>query len=473
MRNFYSIILGGLSMEDMNEKDIVTAESEFSSKSITGLFWKYSLFALAGMAVQMGSTVADGFFVGNGIGPVGMGAIGIIVPFWTIAVAFFNLFGLGGSILAAIKLGNGDKQGARNVYGSIIVFAFVFSILAALIVLLNIDTVLVKLGATPEILPAAKQYAVPYLIGIPFCVAGTVGYYFTRLAERPLAASIGYMAPAVIAIITEYIFIFKLHMGMTGSAISWIICVGMSVFLIPYLQIVDPLFKLRMSDFKINFGLVLESCKIGFAMFIVNIATIFSTIIINNLIAKYGDPSLYIPAFAIINAYVAYTLMIVTISFIQGIQPIVSYNYGAGLYSRVRTLIKVGIVQSSIFIILVMAVIYLVPTQIVTFFIGPVPPLVDATVATMKIFLLLYAFGNVSQIVAGYFMAVEKNGQAILNGIARIIIFAVPLLFILPNFFGLKGIWMAQPGADLLSFLLALACIVNEYRKLNKQENTL
>jgi Na+-driven multidrug efflux pump len=107
-----------------------------------------------------------------------------------------------------------DKEGARDVYGSIIVFAFLFSIIVSILVLLNLDNILVSLGATPELLPAAKQYAVPYLIGIPLCVAGTVGYYFTRLAERPLAASIGYMGPAVIAIIAEYIFIYKLHMGM-------------------------------------------------------------------------------------------------------------------------------------------------------------------------------------------------------------------------------------------------------------------
>ncbi len=453
-------------MENLKENEIVTGESEFATKSITSLFWKYSLFALAGMALQTVSVVADGFFVGNGIGAIGMGAIGIIVPFWTVAVAFFNLFGIGGSILAAIKLGNGDPQGARRVYGSVIIFSFIFSVIVSVIVLMNLDSVLVRLGATPELLPAAKAYAVPYLIGVPICVVGTVAYYFTRVAERPFAAAIGYMGPAVIAVIVEYIFIFKMNMGMVGSAIPWIICVGMSVFLVPYLQIVDPVFKLKLSDFKIDFTAVLEACKIGFAMFVVNIATIFSTIIINNLIAKYGDPSIYIPAFAIINAYVAYTLMIITISFVQGIQPIVGFNYGAKLFGRVRELIKVGIIQSSAFIIIVMALIFLFRSQIAGFFIGPVPVLVEATVATMKIFLILYALGNVSQVVAGYFMAVEKNGLAILNGIARIIIFAVPLLYILPKSFGLNGIFMSQPGADLLSFALAIACIMREYKLL-------
>lgn len=460
-------------MDDIAEKkeEKIASVSEFESKSITSLFWKYSLFALAGMLVQMVGTVTDGFFVGNGIGPVGMGAISIIVPFWTVSVAFFSLFGIGGSILGAIKLGNGDKEGARDVYGSIVVFSAIFSILVAVIILLNLDRVLITLGATPEILPTARTYATIFMIGNPFCVIGCVGYYFTRVAERPLAASISFIVPCIIAIFMEYYIIFHTNAGIMGSALSWIITVGAPTYLLIYLQFSNTPFKFKVSDFRINFRLVYESCKIGFAMFIIQICTIVSTIIINNLIAKYGDPSLFIPAFGIMNAYMAYILMVITTAFITGIQPIAGYNIGAKLYSRVRQLIKVGVVQSTVVIIAVMVLVFAFAVPIATFFAGPVPPLVDATVHAMKIFLVLYALGNVSQIVSGYFMAVEKNSLAILNGVARIILFAVPLLFILPNFFGLDGIWGAQPGADLLAFILAVICILHEYKQLGKMKD--
>jgi Na+-driven multidrug efflux pump len=177
------------------------------------------------------SVVADGIFVGTGLGEAGLAAISIIVPFWLLSIGFFGLFGVGASTLSAVKLGNNDIEAARAVYGKVIAMAFYISVAICLILFLLLDSVLVRLGATPDILPDAKAYAIPYLVGLPFCVVGTIAYYYTRLAEKPLAASIGYIAPAIIAIVAEYVFIFKMDMGMAGSAIPWVLCVGLSVFL--------------------------------------------------------------------------------------------------------------------------------------------------------------------------------------------------------------------------------------------------
>jgi len=449
------------------ENGVIAAESEFSSRSISGLFWKYSIFALAGLGFQAASVVADGIFVGTGLGEMGLAAISIIVPFWLLSVGFFGLFGVGASTLSAIRLGNGDAAGAREVYGKVIIFAFYISAILCLIIFLSLDAVLTRLGATPEILPYARAYAVPYLIGLPFCVVGTVAYYFTRLAEKPLAASIGYIAPAIIAIVAEYLFIFKFNMGMAGSAIPWVLCVGLSVFLIPYLQ-AKTIFKIKASDFIPNFRLTFESSKIGFAMFIIQVATMVSTAMINNLITANGGTGLDIASFGLLNAYIGYIFMLFTTAFIMGLQPIASYNMGAKLYSRVASLIKVGVTQSTALVIVVLIVTFVFADPIITFFVGPVPELVSNIKAIMQIWLALYALGNVSQIVSGFYMAMERNGFAILNGVARIFIFAVPLLLVLPRFFGLKGVWMAQPGADILAFALAIACIYGEYKKLGR-----
>ncbi len=453
--------------EQMADMDPGVAESEFSSKSISKLFWKYSVFALAGLGFQAASVVADGIFVGTGLGEMGLAAISIIVPFWLLSVGFFGLFGVGASTLSAIKLGNGDVKGARDVYGKVIVFAFYISVALCIVLYLALDGVLKGLGATPEILPYARAYAVPYLIGLPFCVIGTVGYYYTRLAEKPLAASIGYIAPAIIAIITEYLFIFKFDMGMAGSAIPWVLCVGLSVFLIPYLQ-AKTVFKIKASDFIPDIKLTIESSKIGFAMFIIQVATMVSTAMINNLITKNGGTGLDIASFGLLNAYIGYIFMLFTTAFMMGLQPIASYNMGAKLYGRVATLIKVGVTQSTALIIAVLALTFVFAEPIITFFVGPVPELVGNIKAIMKIWLALYALGNVSQLVAGFYMAIERNGFAILNGIARIFLFAIPLLMILPGIFGLKGVWMAQPGADILAFALAMVCIYGEHKKLKQ-----
>lgn len=449
------------------------SENEFGTKKITPLFWKYSLFALAGLILQTSSVVADGTFVGNGLGEIGLATIGVINPFWVITVSLMGLFGIGGSTIAATKLGEGDVEGARKVYGTIVIFTFFLSVLIAILALLNLEKLLTLLGATPEILPSALDYAVPYLIGFPICVTGSATYYFARADGQPLPSAIAYMLPAVIAIILEYIMICKMGCGMEGAAIPWVVCVGLSVLLVPYLQIKGHYFKIKASDFKIDFKIVGNAVKIGFAYFAIQICTTISTIIINNQIIATGGSETEIAAFGTINAYIAYILVLITTAFISGLQPIASFNKGTKNFKRVAELIKVSIVQSGIALIALVALAFLFAEPLVKFFVGNDAALVNTTVEIMKVYMILYAIGNISQLVSGYYQAVSKNGLAILNGIARIILFAVPLLFILPNIFGISGIWMAQPSADLLAFILAGICIIHEYKQLRKTSVTL
>lgn len=454
-------------MEKLNEiLNAETANSEFGSKEIVPLFWKYSMFALAGLLFQTSSVVADGIFVGNGIGPIGLATIGIIAPLWVCNVSLFGLFGVGGSTIAAVKLGEGDMEGALRTYGTIITASFLFGVILAIVALLNLENILLALGATPEILPYAKDYAIPYIIGVPLCITGAAAYFFTRVDAQPLPSALAYIVPAILAIILEFILIIKKNWGMAGSSIPWVLCVGLSAFLVPYLQVKGNYFKLTKNNIKIDFKILFAALKVGFATFAIQICTTISIIIINHQIIAYGGGEIQIAAFGVINAYIAYILMIITSAFTTGLQPIASFNMGTGAFKRVAKLIKVGIVQSSLVLVGITILIFIFSDTIVTMFTGQNPELVRTTIAIMQVYLLFYALGNVSQIASGYFQAVEQNGFAFLNGIARIIIFAVPLLFLLPFIFGLKGIWMAQPGADLLSCVLAVILVAREYKKL-------
>ena len=459
-------------MEIDKEGYLIESNSEFKNMRMTPLFWKYTLSAFAGFALVGVSVIADGFFVGNGVGPSGLAAIGIIVPFWTVTVALTGFFGIGASTIAAIMLGEGNKEGARKVYGSVMTFSLYFSVILAVVLLANVHSVLSALGATKEIMPFAKAYAVPFLVGAPACIVGGIAYYFGRVDEKPIASAIAYMVPSVICMVSEYYMIFIMKIGIKGSSIAWILCAGLCILLIPYFQFTKATFKLKASDFiHIDLKTVWESMKIGFTYFAIQVCTTLSTIIINNLIVVYGGGELEIAAFSIINAYIAYILTLVSTSFIGGIQPIASYNTGAKLYERVAQLLKISSIQTTIILVALVLSVFIFANPIIKFFAGPTPDLISVTKSIMMIFLLLYAFGNLSQLVAGYYMATEKNGLALLNGMARIIIFAVPLFFILPKTFGLTGIWMAQPIADALSFLLALLLIFREYRRLKTLGN--
>lgn len=441
-------------------------ESELCSKSITKLFWKYSLFALAGLSFQIIQTFLDGVFVGNGIGPDGLAVISITSVLWQVAIGLFGLFGIGGSTLAAIKLGNGDKEGAREVYGNIMIFSFVFTTILSFIIFLNLDKILVFMGATTDIMTASRTYFIVFLAGLPFCVSSTVVYYITRVDEKPFAASVAYIAPAIIAIIIEYFMIFKMNIGIGASAFAMELGMGLAIFLVVYLQYGNSLFKLKLRDFMFNYKIILESCKIGFAMFIIPFSTSAATIATNNMLINSGGTEIHLAAFGTIS-YLGYFFFMLTNAFVTGIQPIASYNYGAKRYDRIQKLIKIGIVQSSAAVIVLLLIVYGFKESIIMFLSGD-STILDVTKAAAVIYLILYTFGNISQIVSGYYMSVEKNGFAILNGIARMAIFAVPLIFILPKSFGINGVWMAQPAADMLSCVLALVCMFFEYKKLGK-----
>lgn len=251
-------------MDPLKEQDmLIVQESEFATKNITPLFWKYALFTLLGLLLQTASVIADGIFVGNGVGPLGLATIGIIAPLWTINVAFFNLFGMGGATIAVVKRGEGNQEDARRIYGTIIIFSFLFSAFVSTIALLNLESVLTFLGGTPEIISSAKEYAIPYLLGAPICVAGSVATYFARADEKPFAAALAYALPAVVAIVLEYFLIMKMGMGMMGSSIPWVVCVGGSIFLIPYMQRKSHIFKLKLSDIKLDFSIVLKTVRVG------------------------------------------------------------------------------------------------------------------------------------------------------------------------------------------------------------------
>lgn len=256
---------------------------------------------------------------------------------------------------------------------------------------------------------------------------------------------------------------------MAGAALPWIISVGFSSVLLLYLQAKGKVFRIKASDFKLDFKLLGKSLKIGFATFVIQICTTIATIIINNQIVAFGGGELEIGAFGIINGYIAFLVMLVCNSFVSGLQPIVSFNRGAGYMQRVAKTIKTAILQGGLAIVTVVALVLLFIEPISGIFAGTDQELARTCMDISKIFLLMYAFGTMSMLVSGYYVAVEKVGLSILTAVSRIILFAVPLLFILPHFWGIQGIWIAQPSADILAFALSTMLILREYHLLKQQ----
>jgi Na+-driven multidrug efflux pump len=455
----------------MSHKEAVP-ERELGTKNVKSLLVKYSIAALIGQSLQMCQITGDGFFVGNGIGPIGLATISIIYPLLVFALATGSLIGVGATSISAIHLGKGEVEESRSYFGQSIVFALILSSVIMILGLLNVQSIVTFLGASGELVQSASAYASVFFFSFPFCVLGCVFYFYVRLDEQPFIGTLALTIPALVAITVEYFLIFKLHLGIASSAVSFGLCVG-SWSLIGFYFLVSrkTVFKLKLSDFKLNFSKIFGINKTGFASFIIQVVFAVVAIVINNLLGIYGGP-LDIAAFGIINAYLLYIFSIfVTLGFTLGLQPIVSFNYGAEKFARVREAMTVCIKYTIGTMAVLTALLFIFAHQVVSFFAGDAPDLIAATQADLKIYLVLFALGGVSFLISGYYQAIEQNGKAIFNGCTRNIIFILPLLFILPKFFGVTGIWAAQPIADVLAFAVAMLSVNHEVKRLKQLES--
>lgn len=458
-------------MEIAFESDTLSLEERrLGTKKIRPLFFAYTFSAVIGMGMQMVASIADGFYVGNGIGEIGLATVGIIYPFWIVAIALGTMIGVGASSLAGIKLGEGKQEEARAVVGQSFWFSNILSILITIITFIFMDRILMFLGAEGEILESARSYTQVYMLGFPLYVTGLLLFYLIRVDEKPVLGVLIQTVPAGIALIVEYFLIFRMDVGIIGSAIgAWIITMGSWYILVFHFIFGKTDLKIKLSDIKLKKNVIHQINKIGLAGFIIQVSPTFVAIAINNLIGTYGH-EMDFAVYGVINAYLLYILTSFTNSFGFGLLPIASYNYGAKLYGRVREVLITSTKYTFGFILICLVGIFLFANQIVTFFIGDSPELLEATKSAMYLFILLFPLGAVTLMVSNYFQAVEKNSKAIINSLTRNIIFILPLLFILPRFLGMTGVWISQPIADLLACITALYYLVNEVKTLEKLE---
>ncbi len=455
--------------QKIENNSLTSEERKLGTKKIRPLFFAYTISAVIGMGMQMVIGIADGFFVGNGVGPVGLGTIGVIYPFWIIAIALGTLIGAGASTLVGIKLGQGKKEEARAIVGQSFWYSNIFSIIITVFILIFLDNILIFFGAQGEILQCARQYSQVYMLAFPLYVTGLLLFYLIRIDEKPGLGLFIQIVPAAIALFVEYFLIFKLKTGITGSAIgAWVITAGSWYLLVFHFIFGKTELKIKFSDIKLNFSYIKEINKIGLAGFIIQVTPTVVAIAINNLIGVYGNQSDY-AVYGVINAYLLYILISFTNSFGFGLLPIASYNYGAKQFARVKEVLIISIKYTIAFLVICLGGIFMFSNQILGFFIGPVPELIEATKSAMHMFIILFPFGAMTLLASNYFQAVEKNGKAIVNSLTRNIIFILPLLFILPKFMGMKGIWISQPIADILACIVAVYYLVKEVNGLSNQ----
>lgn len=441
---------------------------DLENDSVFSLILHFSIPAVIGSFVTALYNLVDRFYIGklNASNSDALTGIGLVNPISTVIIAFSVLIGIGASSNISLKLGEKDNTTAEKILGNSFFLIIIFSLLITLLGLFFNDPILIALGSTESSHNFAKSYMNVILIGTAFNMFSTALNHTIRASGNALRATSTILIGGVLNIVLDPLFIFYFKLGVEGAAIATVISQFVSSLwvLAYFLRGKSPL-KLRFNLILPNIKIILLIVSIGIAPFIMQASTSIVNIVVNNILKIHGGTPA-IGAMTVISS-ISFLFLMPVLGISQGIQPITGFNYGAKKYDRVKKTLNLGIIISSISVILVFIVIQLYPSQIIKLF-NQDPDLIKYGTSGLRIYNLMMPLLGFQLLTAHFFQNIKKAGYSLLLTLLRQFVFLLPLYFILPKYFGINGVWIATPIADFATIVITLILYLREIHKLKK-----
>ena len=433
------------------------------------LIFQFSLPAIIGMMVMASYNIVDRIFVGRGVGALAISGIAITFPAIIIFMAFGMLVGVGATAILSIRLGEKKIQEAEQTLGNALTLAVSIGIILTALFYIFLDPLLILFGGSGEVLVYARDFSKIMLIGGIFQMISFTMNNLIRGEGNPKMAMTTMIIGAVLNTILNPIFIFGLHWGVQGSAWATVFSqAASSTWVLLYFFGKRSHVHFHFANLKLRLNIIKKIFSIGVSPFIMQIAASVVIMIFNKSLSHYGG-DLAVASMAITNAISMFVLMPI-FGINQGIQPILGYNFGAKLYHRVRRVFELGIIFATIICIIGLFVVMLFGEDIVRFFEKENSELLIIGSRALRIYLLLLPIVGYQIIGAAYFQAVGKPKFSMILTVSRQVAILIPAILILPNFFGLDGVWISAPVADGLSGILSAIFLIREMRILKKME---
>lgn len=450
--------IGGMSMDTSNR---------LGTESVRKLLLEFSIPAIVGMLVNALYSIVDRIFVGKGVGLLGISATTVAFPIALIIMAFGMLVGIGAAATVSIRLGQKKKEVAEHILGNALTLLIIISILVTTLGLIFEKNILIVFGASPEVLPLAKQFVTIILLGV---ILQNIGFGLNNIIRsegNPRVAMITMLIGAILNTIFNPLFIFVFHLGIRGSALATIVSQTVcSVWVLSYFLGKKSLLKIRIKNLKPEAHIVGQIFSIGMSPFLMQLAASLINVTFNNSLERYGG-DIAIAAFGIINSVMSLILMPL-FGINQGSQPIIGYNYGAKNFDRVKETLKLAIIAATCLCSIGFIIIELFPRVIISAFSNSDTELINIGSQGIRIFLMMLPIIGFQVVSSNYFQAIGRAKISIFLSLLRQVIILLPLLIILPRFFKLIGIWISGPTSDLISSILTAIFVIREIRRMNK-----
>lgn len=439
---------------------------ELGTEKIGKLLKQYALPAIIAQTASSLYNMVDSIFIGQGVGPMAISGLAVTFPLMNLSTAFGTLVGAGAATMLSVLLGQKNYKAANKVLGNVVSLNIIIGLVFMAIALIFIDPILYFFGASENTLPYAKEYISIILIGNVV----THLYFGLNAAMRssgnPKKAMGLTIFTVVFNTILDPIFIFVLDMGIAGAAWATVIAqtIAMLVVLHHFNDKTRP-FHFEKGILRLDMRVAKDSLSIGMGPFLMNAAACLVTLFINQQLRKYsGD--LGIGAYGICNRFIFMFIMI-CMGLNQGMQPIAGYNYGARQYSRVKEVFwktaKLAMVMTTLCFIFGM----FFPETAVGIFTHD-KELVELSAKALRINVLVFPIVGFQMIATNFFQSLGMVRKSVILSLSRQILFLLPLLYVLPLWFGANGVWMSFPISDALATLLTVFMLGRLFRKFSQ-----
>ena len=434
---------------------------------VNRLLSQFAIPSIISMLVGSLYNIVDQFFIGQRVGELGNAATNIAFPLSTSCLALALLIGIGGSSAFNLAMGSGHEKRAVNIMGNAVVLLAGSGLVLSIITLLFLKPLLLFFGSPKAVLPYAMEYTKITAFGFPFLLLSTGGGHLIRADGRPRITMLCNLVGAVLNTILDALFVFGLNLGMSGAALATIIGQIVSGALAIGYLMHGKTVTIRRENLRIKWENVTRIASLGMAPCSNQVAMMVVQIIMNQSLKHYGSHSIYGENIPIACAGIITKVNMIFMSFViglsQGLQPIASFNYGAGKKGRVKEAYIKAISIGAVLAVIAFLMFQFFPRQIISIFGDGSELYYQFAIRYFHVF-LFFTFVNFMQpITSNFFTAIGKPKVGSFLALTRQILFLLPLILLFPLFLEIDGIMYAGPVADCLA---AVVCFIMVYREL-------
>ena len=450
------------------------SENPLGSEPVSTLLRRFAIPSVIAMLVSALYNMVDQLFIGHSIGVLGNAATNVAFPLSMVCTSIGLLCGIGGAANFNLCMGRREPEHAKSYVGSAISMLAILGVILCVAVQLFLRPMMLLFGATPDVIDYACTYTRITSIGFPFLIVTIGGSNLIRADGSPKFSMLCNLVGAIVNTILDPLFIFVFHMGMAGAALATITGQILSFALVVFYLRGFKTLPLSLSDLKPNMACWARIAALGATPAFNQVAMMVVQIVMNNTLTYYGSNSVYGSDIPLACAGIISKVNMLFFSFVigisQGLQPIVSFNFGAQKYDRVKDAYKKAVFAATAISIVAFLCFQFFPRQIIGIFGSGSEEYLHFAERYFRIFLFFTFLNGIQPVSSNFFTSIGAPKKGIFLSLTRQIIFLLPLLLIFPYLFGIDGVMYTAPIADLAAASVSIVMVVREFKIMTEQQ---